>query len=88
MIPGIFSGLVFLVILIVYRVMIYEQQRGSEHPQAMIWLAVGTIFVTFVCGYLILTIILKPIARFVRNAEKASRDYRTDCGRRSEEKRF
>ena len=69
-IPGIFSGIAFLAILIVYRVMIYEQQRGIEPFQAMIWLTIGTIVVIFVFSYLIISIILKPITQFVRATGK------------------
>ncbi len=70
LIPVIFSGLAFLAILVAYRVMIYAQLRGIEPFQALIWIAMGTIIVTFICGYLIVSIILKPITRFVRDTEK------------------
>ena len=70
LIPVIFSGLAFIAVLIAYRVMIYGQQRGIEPLQAMIWLAICTIIITFICSYLIVSIILKPITRFVHTAEK------------------
>jgi len=70
LIPGIFSGLAFLAVLIAYRVMIYGQQRGIEPFQVMLWIAICTIIITFICSYLIVSIILKPITRFVRDTEK------------------
>jgi len=69
LIPVIFSGLAFLDILVAYQVMMYAQQHGMETFQALIWIAVGTIVVTFICSYLIVSIILKPITRFVRDTE-------------------
>jgi transcriptional regulator with PAS, ATPase and Fis domain len=70
LIPGIFSGIAFLAVIIVYRVMIHGQEQGAGSGQTIIWLSIGTIAVSFLCSYLILSIILKPIDKFVSVAEK------------------
>jgi len=70
LIPAIFSGIALLAVIIAYRIIMYGQQRGIDPFTTMIWLGMVTIVATFACSYLILSIILKPITRFIRAAEK------------------
>ena len=70
LIPAIFSGIALLAVIIAYRIIMYGQQRGIDSFTMMIWLGMVTMVVTFACSYLILSIILKPITRFIRAAEK------------------
>lgn len=69
LIPGIFSGIAFLTVIVAYRVIIYGQEHAIDYFQTITWLSIATIAVTFLCSYLIISIILKPIDKFIAVAE-------------------
>jgi transcriptional regulator with PAS, ATPase and Fis domain len=69
LIPGIFSGIAFLAVIIAYRVILSGREDGVDSEQTIIWFSIATIVITFVFSYLIIAIILKPIDRFVAAAE-------------------
>jgi len=70
LIPGIFSGIAFLSVIIAYRIITYEQQRGADPFYTLVWVSCATIVATFFCAYLILSVILKPIDKFVEAVKK------------------
>lgn len=70
LIPGIFSGMAFLSVLITYRLFSYNPNQGPEEIAKLAWLSCGVIIIAFLFAYLILTLILKPIDKFVAAAEK------------------
>jgi transcriptional regulator with GAF, ATPase, and Fis domain len=70
LIPGIFSGIALLAVMISYRITAHYLEIGIDPVSPLAWLGIFTIVITFACSFLILGFILTPIFRFVREAEK------------------
>jgi transcriptional regulator with PAS, ATPase and Fis domain len=70
LIPVIFSGIVLLALIISYRITSHYLEHGIDPVSSLVWLGIFTIVITFACSFLILRLILRPIFRFVREAEK------------------
>ena len=70
LIPAIFSGIVILALIVNYLIMSHYLRMGAEADLQIIRFSAATGVVTFVISFLLLRIILKPITRFVKTAEK------------------
>jgi transcriptional regulator with PAS, ATPase and Fis domain len=69
LVPVIFTGISVINVLITYKISTSFASSGSPPTvQIMAWGAAISIL-TFICGFLILRIVLKPIMKFVRQAE-------------------
>ena len=70
LIPVIFSGISLLTVIVTYRVTSGCLERGIEPVTQLLYLGTAAVLISVVCSYLILALILKPITKFVRNAER------------------
>ncbi len=70
LIPAIFSGISLLAVIVTYRVTSLDLLQNVEPLPKLFWLACASFTFSFSCGYLILRHILKPISKFVTEAEK------------------
>jgi transcriptional regulator with GAF, ATPase, and Fis domain len=69
LIPVIFSGIPLLAVIITYRLTSGYGEKNIEPITPLIYLGIATVIFSMACSYLILALILKPITKFVRNAE-------------------
>jgi transcriptional regulator with GAF, ATPase, and Fis domain len=69
LIPIIFSGISLLMVIVTYRVMSDGMEQNIEPVSKLLWLGIAAVIISVACSYLILALILKPITKFVRNAE-------------------
>ncbi|MFZ4437565.1 MAG: sigma-54 interaction domain-containing protein [Syntrophales bacterium] len=70
LIPAIFSGISLLAVIVTYHVTSLHLVQNIEPLTNIFWLACASFVFSFSCGYLILRHILKPISKFIREAEK------------------
>ena len=70
LIPVIFSGISLLAVIVTYRITSGCLERNIEPVTQLFYLGVAAIILSVACSYLILALILKPITKFVRNAER------------------
>ncbi len=70
LIPLIFSGISLLAVIVTYHVTSRDLVQNIEPLPKIFWLACASFVFSFACGYLILRRILKPISKFVTEAEK------------------
>jgi len=71
LIPVIFSGISLLAVIVTYQITSYYLERNIEPPVTQIlYIGAAAVVLSVVCSYLILALILKPITKFVRNAER------------------
>ncbi len=69
-VPGIFTGLVIIAVIVTYKVTFSYLQKNIDPVPEMIWLGIGAGMLAFIFNLLILRLILSPIFKFVRSAEK------------------
>jgi transcriptional regulator with GAF, ATPase, and Fis domain len=70
LIPVIFSGISLLSVIITYRITSSGYGgRNIEPITPILYLGAAAVILSVACSYLILALILKPITKFVRNAE-------------------
>ncbi|MFC1516006.1 sigma-54 interaction domain-containing protein [Thermodesulfobacteriota bacterium] len=69
-VPVIFAGIALLSVIISYNVTGYYLRKGLDPVWPVIGWGILIMFVTFLCGLLIVRIVLSPLERFVRNTEK------------------
>jgi transcriptional regulator with GAF, ATPase, and Fis domain len=70
LIPAIFSGISLLAVIVTYNVLSRYSGLKADPAVSVFWLGLASVVLTFVCTYVILLFILRPIARFVKAAEK------------------
>ncbi len=70
LIPAIFSGISLLAVIVTYHVMSRYSGLKADPAGPVFWLGLASVVFTFVCTYVILRFILRPITRFVKTAEK------------------
>jgi transcriptional regulator with PAS, ATPase and Fis domain len=70
LIAVIFGGISLLSALAAYHLTMYAVSRNIEPALPLFYLGVAAVAVSALCSYLVLSVILKPIAKFVRAAEK------------------
>jgi transcriptional regulator with GAF, ATPase, and Fis domain len=70
LIPVIFSGISLLAVIVTYRITSGCVERNIEPVTQLLYLGAAAVILSVACSYLILALILKPITKFVRNAEK------------------
>jgi transcriptional regulator with GAF, ATPase, and Fis domain len=70
LIPAIFSGISLLAVIVTYHVMSRYSGLKADPAEPVFWLGLASVLFTFACTYVILRFILRPIARFVKTAEK------------------
>ena len=70
LIPVIFSGISLLAVIVTYRITSGYLERNIEPVTQLLYLGAAAIILSVACSYLILALILKPITKFVRNAER------------------
>jgi transcriptional regulator with GAF, ATPase, and Fis domain len=70
LIPAIFSGISLLAVIVTYNVISRHSSLKTDPSGPVLYLAMATVAISFICGYIILRFILQPIARFVKVAEK------------------
>jgi transcriptional regulator with GAF, ATPase, and Fis domain len=70
LIPAIFSGISLIAVIVTYDVISHYSRMKADSAGPVFWLGLATVAISFVCGYAILRFILRPIARFVKTAEK------------------
>ena len=70
LIPVIFSGISLLSVIVTYRVISAGMERNIEPVTQLLYLGAAAVILSVACSYLILALILKPITKFVRNAER------------------
>ncbi|MCK9196070.1 MAG: sigma-54 dependent transcriptional regulator [Syntrophales bacterium] len=70
LIPVIFSGISILAVIVTYRITSSYMERNSEPVTQILYIGGAAVLLSVACSYLILTLILKPITKFVRNAER------------------
>ncbi len=70
LIAVIFGGISLLSALAAYHLTMYAVSRNIEPALPLFYLSVAVVAVTALCSYLVLSVILTPIAKFVRAAEK------------------
>ncbi|MBW1841449.1 MAG: hypothetical protein JRI75_06605, partial [Deltaproteobacteria bacterium] len=69
-VPVIFAGIAILSVIISYNVTGYYLKKGMDPVWPVVVWGFLIMFVTFMCGLLIVRILLSPLERFVRNTEK------------------
>jgi len=69
-IPSIFTGIEIIAIIVTYQLTSYYLKRDIEPLLEMIWLGIATSMLTFFCNFMILRMIMNPIYKFVKTAEK------------------
>jgi transcriptional regulator with GAF, ATPase, and Fis domain len=70
LIPVIFSGISLLAVIVTYRITSGYVERNIEPVTQLLYLGAAAVILSVACSYLILALILKPITKFVRNAER------------------
>jgi transcriptional regulator with GAF, ATPase, and Fis domain len=70
LIPVIFSGISLLAVIVTYRITSGYLERNIEPVTQLFYLGAAAVILSVACSYLILALILKPITKFVRNAER------------------
>ncbi len=70
LIPVIFSGISLLAVIVTYRITSGYLERNIEPVAQLLYLGAAAVILSVACSYLILALILKPITKFVRNAER------------------
>jgi transcriptional regulator with GAF, ATPase, and Fis domain len=70
LIPVIFSGISLLAVIVTYRITSGYLERNIEPVAQLLYLCAAAVILSVACSYLILALILKPIAKFVRTAER------------------
>ena len=70
LIPVIFSGISLLAVIVTYRITSGYLERNIEPVTQLLYLGAAAVILSVACSYLILALILKPITKFVRNAER------------------
>ena len=70
LIPVIFSGISLLAVIVTYRITSGCVERNIEPVTQLLYLGAAAVILSVACSYLILALILKPITKFVRNAER------------------
>jgi transcriptional regulator with GAF, ATPase, and Fis domain len=70
LIPVIFSGISLLAVIVTYRITSGCLERNIEPVTQLLYLGAAAVILSVACSYLILALILKPITKFVRNAER------------------
>jgi len=66
LVPAIFSGMTVLAVLVANWVSVHYQMTGGIPTSQMMWLLMSTATVSFICGFLIMQLILKPVSQFVK----------------------
>ena len=70
LIPAIFSGLSVISVIVTHRMAVYYLGAGIDHAWQFTWLGISVGAVTFMCGFLIMWLVLRPVSRFVKKAER------------------
>ena len=70
LIPVIFSGISLLAVIVTYRITSGCLERNIEPVAQLLYLGAAAVILSVACSYLILALILKPLTKFVRNAER------------------
>ena len=70
LVPAIFSGITLMAVIVTYHVISRYSGLKMDPAGPVLWLGFAAVAVSFLCGYAILRFILRPIARFVKTAEK------------------
>jgi transcriptional regulator with GAF, ATPase, and Fis domain len=70
LIPVIFSGISLLAVIVTYRITSGYAERNIEPVTQLLYFGAAAVILSVACSYLILALILKPITKFVRNAER------------------
>ena len=70
LIPVIFSGISLLAVIVTYRITSGYLERNIEPVTQLLYLGAAAVILSVACSYLVLALILKPITKFVRNAER------------------
>lgn len=70
LVPAIFSGLSIIAVIITYRITAYYQLLGIDPFVGLFWTGMVMALLSFVTGFLIFRLLLKPVLRFVKATEK------------------
>jgi len=70
LVPAIFSGISLLAVILTYRVMSYTRDHHIDPAAPVVWLGFAAVVLVFACSFMIIRLILQPISRFVKTAEK------------------
>ncbi|MFH2219352.1 MAG: sigma-54 dependent transcriptional regulator [Pseudomonadota bacterium] len=69
-VPVIFAGIAVLSVIISYNVTGYYLKKGLDPVWPVVVWGMLITFITFICGLLIIRMLLNPLERFVRDTEK------------------
>ena len=69
LVPAVFSGISVLTVLVAGRISAHYQPVGGIPATQMMWLVMATAAVSFVCSFLIIRLIMKPVSEFVKSAK-------------------
>jgi transcriptional regulator with GAF, ATPase, and Fis domain len=69
LVPGIFTGMSVINVIVVYRIIKFQVTFGTQSDWQIVWWGIAISFSTFLFSFLVLWTILKPITRFIKNTE-------------------
>src|SRR5512137_2369279 len=69
LIPIIFSGITIFAVIVTYQIVDFYAKHNIEMPWLLKSWGIGIGLFTFLCALLVTWIILRPIKKFIRDAE-------------------
>ena len=79
LVPAIFSGLSIIVVIVTYRTTAYYRQLGIDPFFGLLWAGMVMALLSFITGFFIFRLLLKPVMRFVKATEKMPSIARTSA---------
>jgi transcriptional regulator with GAF, ATPase, and Fis domain len=72
LIPLIFGGISLISAVVSHHMTVYYIEKRSDYAEPVLWWTIGMVLFTLLCSYIVISLILKPIVRFLNNSEKIS----------------
>jgi len=70
--PFIFTGFTILAAIVSFRLTKYGVQHGLDPAQPVIWFIITIGCLAYICGFILVRMILKPVEKFVADTQKLS----------------
>jgi len=70
LIPFIFGGITLLSAVVSYHLTVYYLQEGKYAAPEVFWWIVAMVVFTIACSFIIVSLIMKPVVKFLKDSEK------------------